>query len=117
MRVAGLASRCLKDYPIGYLHVGFAEVQTEAGCQYLFGAIDRTSKVAAADRQPQATKLAAAFLRRVLAKLPYRVQPVPTDNGLEFGNMRHQPWALRHLFGRVCPAHGIEHRFTKPGYP
>ena len=25
-----------KDYPIGYLHVDFAEVQTEEGKQYLF---------------------------------------------------------------------------------
>ena len=35
-----------KDYPIGYLPVDFAEVQTEEGKQYLFVAIDRTSKVA-----------------------------------------------------------------------
>jgi hypothetical protein len=35
-----------KDYPIGYLHVDFAEVHTEEGRQHLFVAIDRTSKVA-----------------------------------------------------------------------
>jgi hypothetical protein len=29
-----------KDYPIGYLHVDFAEVGTEEGRQYLFVAID-----------------------------------------------------------------------------
>ena len=34
-----------KDYPIGYLHLDFAEVQTEEGKQYLFIAIDRTSKL------------------------------------------------------------------------
>jgi hypothetical protein len=32
-----------KDYPMGYLHVDFAEVRTEEGRQYLFVAIDRTS--------------------------------------------------------------------------
>jgi len=62
-------------------------VQTEEGRQYLFVAIDRTSKVAFAEWQPQATKrLAAEFLRRVLAKLPYRVHTVLIDNGIQFGN-------------------------------
>ncbi len=74
-------------------------MQSEEGRQYLFVAIDGTSKVAFAERQPQATKMAAAdFLRRVLAKRPYQVHPVLTDNGIQFGNMRHQPWAFRHLF-------------------
>ena len=107
-----------KDYPIGYLHVDFAEVQTEEGKQYLFVAIDRTSKAAFAESQPRATKMAAAdFLRRVLAKLPHRVHTVLTDNGIQFGNMRHQPWAFRYIFDRVCTEHGIEHRFTKPAHP
>ena len=101
-----------KDYPIGYLHVDFAEVQTEQGRVYLFVAIDRTSKVAFAELQPRATKmLAADFLRRVLAALPYQVHTVLTDNGTQFGNMPHQVWAWRHIFGRVCDEHGIEHRF------
>lgn len=113
-----LPKKKFKDYPIGYLHVDFAEVQSEEGRQYLFVAVDRTSKVAFAELRPQATKLAAAeFLRRVLAKLPYRVHTVLTDNGIQFGNMRHQPWALRHLFDRVCTEHGIEHRLTQPGHP
>lgn len=107
-----------RDYPIGYLHVDFAEVQTEVNRQYLFVAIDRTSKVAFAELQPQATKLAAVgFLRRVLVKLPYRVRTVLTGNGIQFGNMRHQPWALPHLFDRVCSEHRIEHRLTQPGHP
>ena len=38
-----------KGYPIGYLHVDFAELQTKKGKQYLFVAIDRTSKVAFAE--------------------------------------------------------------------
>ena len=93
-------------------------MQTEEGRQCLFVAIDRTSKMAFAELQPQATKmLAAEFLRRVLAKLPYRVHTGLTDNGIQFGNMRHQPWAFRHIFDRICTEHGIEHRFTKPGHP
>ena len=107
-----------KAYPIGYLHVDFAEVRTEQGKLYLFVAIDRTSKVAFAELQPRATKmLAADFLRRVLAALPYKVHKVLTDNGTQFGNMPHQPYAGRHIFDRVCDEHGIEHRFTKPAHP
>jgi len=107
-----------KDYPIGYLHVDFAEVQTEAGRVYLFVAIDRTSKAVFAGLQPRATKmLAADFLRRVLAALPYEVHPVLTDNGTQFGNMPRQVWAWRHIFGRVRDEHGSEHRCTKPAHP
>ena len=74
-----------KDYPIGYLHVDFAEVQTEEGKQYLFVAIDRASKVAFAERHPRAKRVVAAeFLRRVLDKLPYHVHTVLTDNGVQF---------------------------------
>ena len=84
-----------KGYPLGYLHVDFAEVHTEEGRVDLFVAIDRTSKLAFAELQSQATiRAAGGFLRRVLAKLPYRVHTVLTDNGIQFGSMRHQPWAL-----------------------
>ncbi len=107
-----------KQYPIGYLHVDFAEVRTEEGKLYLFVAVDRTSKAAFAELQPKATKaIAAEFLRRVLAALPYKVHTILTDNGTQFGNMPHQRRAFRHIFDRVCDDHGIEHRFTKPAHP
>lgn len=59
--------------------------------------VDRTSKVAFAELPPQATKLAAAeFPRRGLAKLPYQVHAVRTDNGIQFSNMRLQTFLLAH---------------------
>lgn len=61
--------------------------------------------------------LAAEFLRRELASLPYKVHKVLPDNGTQFGNMPHQLDAGRHLFDRVCDEHGTEHRFTKPAHP
>jgi len=107
-----------KDYPIGYLHGDFAEVHTQEGKGYLFVAIDRTSKLAFAEVQPRATKrLAADFLRRVLAAIPYKGHKVLTDNGTQFGNMPPQVYAWRPIFDRVCDEHGIEHRFTKPAHP
>src|SRR5260221_783969 len=38
-----------KAYPMGYLHIDFAEVWTEEGKLYLFVAIDRVSKFAYAE--------------------------------------------------------------------
>lgn len=74
-----------KDYPIGYLHIDFAEVQIEEGRQCPFVAIDRTSKVAFAELHPRAKRvMAAEFLRRVLDKLPYKIHTVLTDNGVQF---------------------------------
>ena len=72
-----------KDYPLGYLHLDFAEGQTAAGKRYLFGAIDRTSKLAFAELHPQATQaIAVDFLRRVLEQIPYKVHQLLTDNGV-----------------------------------
>lgn len=72
-----------KDCPIGYLPVDFAEVCTEEGRQYLFVAIDRTSKVAFAELPPRATRMVASdFLRQVLEQRPYKAHTVLTDNGV-----------------------------------
>ena len=58
------------DYPIAYLLIDFAEVQTAEGHQYLFMAIDRTRKVVFAELHPRAKCVVAAeFLRHVLDKL------------------------------------------------
>ena len=93
----------VKDYPIGYLHVDFAEVRTEEGRQHLFVAIDRTSKVAFAELQPRATRLVAAdFLRRVVEKLPYKAHTVLTDNGAQFTLQPRQRFPGGHRFDRTC---------------
>ena len=79
-----------KDYPIGYLHVDFAEVQTEEGRQYLFVAIDRTSKVVFAELHPRTKRVVVAeFLRRALDKLPSKGCTVLTDNGVQFTPQAH----------------------------
>jgi hypothetical protein len=38
------AEKRFKAYPIGYLHIDIAEVQTAEGKLYLYVAIDRTSR-------------------------------------------------------------------------
>jgi transposase InsO family protein len=107
-----------KRYPIGYFHIDIAEVRTEAGKLYLFVAIDRTSKFAYAELLERAGKLEAAqFLRNLIAAVPYRIQIVLTDNGIQFTNRKRDRYAFEHIFARVCQEHGIEHRLTKPNHP
>ena len=107
-----------KDCPIGYRRVDFAEVRTEEGKQYLFVAIDRTSKAAFAERHPRAKRVVAAeFLRRVLDKLPDKGHTVLTDNGVQFTPQAHQFLPGGHRFDRICREHGVEHRLTKPAHP
>jgi len=115
-----------KAYPIGYLHIDFAEVWTEQGKLYLFVAIDRVSKFAFAELHQRATRrVAADFLRRLLEHVPYRIHTVLTDNGFQFTEPRggwsvgeiqtmlaaHQPFRA-HAFDFACAQHGIDDRLT-----
>ena len=56
--------RKFKAYPIGYFHIDIAEVRTEEGKLHLFVAVDRTSKLAFAKLETEATRYTASdFLR------------------------------------------------------
>lgn len=88
-------------------------MRTEEGRQYLFVAIDRTSKVAFAELHPRATRMVAAdFLRRVLDKLPYKVHTVLADNGVQLTLQPHQWFPGGRIFARICRAFGVEHCLT-----
>ena len=78
--------RCLqKAYPIGYFHIDIAQVSTEQGKLHLFVAIDRTSKFVFVQLHEKATqRIAAAFLRDLVAAVPYTIHTVLTDNGIQF---------------------------------
>src|SRR5215212_7803180 len=72
-----------KRYPIGYFHIDLAEVRTEQGKLYLLVAIDRTSKFAFVELHEKVTRrVAANFLRALIAAVPYKVHTVLTDNVL-----------------------------------
>jgi transposase InsO family protein len=120
-----------KAYPIGYIHIDFAEVWTNEGKLYLFVAIDRVSKFAFAELHERATRLIAAdFLRRLIERVPYRVHTVLTDNGFQF-TAPHGGWSVgaiqqmlanhqlfrAHAFDLACAQHGIGHRLTKFNHP
>jgi transposase InsO family protein len=107
-----------KRYPIGFLHIDIAEVQTPGGKLYLFVAIDRTSKFAVVRLVRMAGKMAAAqFLRDLVAAVPYRIHTVLTDNGVQFANRSRDVSAFEHIFDRVCRENEIDHRLTKVKHP
>ena len=100
-----------------------AEVRTEEGKLHLFVAIDRTSKFAFAQLHKKANrKTATAFLKALIAVVPYKIHTVLTDNGIQFCDLpknRLGPTArwTTHMFDLLCRANGIEHRLTKPNHP
>ena len=121
-----------KAYPIGFFHIDIAEVHTEEGRLYMLVAVDRTSKFAFAELHERVTRrVAADFLRRLIAAVPYRVHTVLTDNGTHFtdpkGDGRTAAEVKRllaekarfrcHSFALACAQNDIDHRLTKPHHP
>lgn len=112
------ARKKFRRYPIGYVHIDIAEVRTSQGKLRLFVAIDRTSKFVYVELHQRAGKMIAAqFLRNFIARLPYRIHTILTDNGIQFTNRTQDKYAGHHIFDRVCDAHKIEHRLTKINHP
>jgi transposase InsO family protein len=117
------AKKKFKTYPIGFFHIDIAEVQTAEGKLYLYVGIDRTSKFAFAWLADKATTVTArTFLDALAAAVPYKIETVLTDNGIQFADLPKNRSGLTarwrgHPFDRACQAHGIEHRLTKPRHP
>jgi len=108
----------LATYPIGYVHIDVAEVQTEEGKLYMFVAIDRTSKFAYAKFHPRATRMIAKdFLDNLTKVVPYKIHTILTDNGIQFAKREgtEDYWDIP--FDRLCTALGVEHRLTRINHP
>jgi len=108
-----------KAYEIGYFHIDTAEVKTAEGKAYLFVAIDRTSKFVVARLYTDKTqKTAHAFLQLVIDTVPYVINQILTDNGIEYTDVIHQRKPSgQHPVDRLCAAYEIEHRLTKVKHP
>ncbi len=112
-----------KRYPIGYFHIDIAEVHTAEGKLHLYVAIDRTSKFAFVQLVDKANrKTASAFLEALVAAVPYKINIVLTDNGIQFTfppRYKDGPTAryMTHMFDMRCRENGIEHRLTKIKHP
>ncbi|NQW10836.1 MAG: transposase, partial [Alphaproteobacteria bacterium] len=121
-----------KRYPIGYFHIDIAEVRTAEGKLHMFVAIDRTSKFAFVELHEKApTRIAAAFLNRLIDAVPYKIHTVLTDNGIQFTTpgaggsavplireaMAKGELFRAHAFEYACAKADIDHRTTKPKHP
>ena len=82
-----------------------------------------TSKFAFAQLHEKANRnTAAAFLKDLIAVVPYNIHTVLTDNGIQFCDLpkNHSGPTTRwrtHIFDLLCRSHEIEHRLTKPNHP
>lgn len=121
-----------KAYPIGFFHIDIAEIRTAQGKLYMFVAIDRTSKFAFVELHEKARpRTASEFLDRLIKAVPYRIETVLTDNGLQFttpgGGGSAVPLIREaiakgelfraHAFELACARNDIDHRTTKPAHP
>jgi len=117
------AKKKFKRYPIGYFHVDIAELHTAEGKLHLYVAIDRTSKFAFVQLVDKANRrTASAFLEALVAAVPYKINIVLTDNGIQFTfppRYKDGPTAtyMTHMFDMRCRENGIEHRLTKVRHP
>ena len=64
------------------------------------------------------TGTASEFLAALIKAVPYKIDVVLTDNGIQFADLpknRSGPTAILrgHPFDRACRQHNIEHRLTK----
>lgn len=86
--------------------------------EYEFAAIDDFSREAVASiRAERSSRVATAFLEEVLARLPYPVAAVLTDNDLVF-TMRFAYYSQRKTyFEQACQSLGIRHRLLRPHRP
>jgi transposase InsO family protein len=120
---AAPAKKKFKSYPIGFFHVDIAEVRSGEGKLYMFVAIDRTSKFAIVRLYEQADRpTAVIFLETVLEAVPYKINIILTDNGIQFADQprNRNGWTAKsrvHRFDMICNANEIEHRLTKPNHP
>ena len=79
----------------------------EDRAQYLFAAIDRATRWVYVEILPEKTaQNAAGFLERLIAKAPFNITKVLTDNGKEFTDRfcatgEREPTG-RHRFDQIC---------------
>ncbi len=86
--------------------------------EYAFAGVDDFSREAVAQiRSDRSSGDAAAFLERLVADLPYRIEAVMTDNDLIF-TMRYAYHAQRQTrFQQACRSLGIQHWRARPHHP
>jgi transposase InsO family protein len=101
-----------------HLDLKFLPALRNARNDFEFAAVDDFSREAVVSiRTEQTSASAATFLEHVVARLPYRIEAVLTDNAMAF-TMRYAHHADRQTrFQQACAALGIRHYVLKPYAP
>ena len=116
-----------KDITCGFIHIDLKHLSKLQGhASYVFVAIDRASRFVYIEIiNIRDARTIASCLEHFLNEFPYPVHTILTDNGSEFtdkfavdmkGKPEGQP-SGNHPFDKICQAHGIKHRLTKPFHP
>ena len=114
-----------RKYTIGYLHIDliytpkFVLPDGTKKRWYIFTCIDRVSKLAFVWLTNRKTQyMGKAFLDRVIAFYPYKINYILTDNGLEFTyKAKVAKTKLVHPFDKICRKHKIKHRLIRFAHP
>jgi len=116
-----------EDAPFGFVHVDLKYLSKLKGKgEFVFIAIERVTRFVHAEVLPdRAAATVAAAWARFLDAFRHELNTVLTDNGSEFTDRfkdgSREGHAARptggHPFDRVCAAHGVEHRCTRPYRP
>jgi transposase InsO family protein len=114
------SKRYEKSRPGELLHLDFKMLPSlrNARYDYEFAAVDDYSREAVVTVTTESSSAAAtAFLERVIATVPYRVEAVLTDNALAFTMRfaRHHERQTR--FEQACHSLGIAHHLLRPRRP
>jgi transposase-like protein len=122
---AGNSPKTFKDYAPGFVHIDLKtlpKMPDENAQSYLAVAIDRASRWVYLETLPNKTaENTQGFVERLIAKAPFKIEKILTDNGKEFTDRftaqgEREPTG-NHPFDQVCTAHNIEHRLTLPYHP
>jgi transposase InsO family protein len=117
--------KTFKDYEPGFVHIDLKtlpKLPGDSSKSYLCVAIDRASRWVYFEVLPDKTaEQTCAFVGRLVAKAPFTIKKILTDNGKEFTDRfsaqgEREPTG-NHLFDKACSAKGIEHRLAPPYHP
>jgi transposase InsO family protein len=120
-------SAAFESTTFGYIHIDLKHLPRLDGQScYVFVAIERSTRfvhVEVVDKRDAET--VSGCLSRFLEAFPGTVHTILTDNGSEFSDRfavdkKNKPAdkpSGNHAFDRVCAAHGIQHKLTRPFRP
>lgn len=109
--------KSFKPYAPGYLHIDYKylpQMPDETRRRYLFVAIDRATRWVYLElRSEKTVRAAKGFLKRVLAKVPFKVHRILTDNDKAFTDrLSKRAPTGEHPFDQLCAKAGAEHRLS-----